>query len=310
MDYNTPAPYKNYLPSKKMQIIISVIVLAIILYVAIPFIVRTIKHHNSTSSGPTPAITFGLPTGNPTTRDSNGNGIPDWELIAVGINPSDPDAQAKFEKVKNKMSATALTNLENQTTDADKISLTTGGVLDKDAAANQGITGDNVNQATASEVLNYINGISSKNTKYSLADLTVVDSNLANATAYQVGIKNISFVNLVSKTVWQHISGYIKGTEDATATTKILTQMKASVESMKALPVPMPIAQNDLDAINALSGLYQTLNNYDATKSSDQAYQFGTVGALQSYIHDYIIAEGEIQLYIPVAMDPKNYGAQ
>ena len=306
MDYNPPSSYKNYLPSKKMQVVIGVLVLVIIAYIAIPPLARVLKKHTS-SSGPTPTVTFGLPTGDPTTRDSSGQGIPDWELIAVGISPTDPNAVADFEKMKAKMSVTALDTLENQTTDTDKISLTTGNVLTQDGAANDGITGNDVDQATGSEILNYVSGIETQNTKYFLSSLTVVDSNLANATAYQKGIKGISYVDLTSSTIWQHISGYVQGTENVTATSKILAQMQTSITSMEAIPVPQPIAQDDLDAINALSGFYQTLSAYDPTKSTDQAYQFGTVGALQSYVHDYILAEGEFSLYLQIALDPKNY---
>jgi len=306
MDYNSPSSYKNYLPSKKMQVVIGVVILAVAAYFIIPPILHTLKKHPA-PAGPTPVVTFGIPTGDPTTRDSTGQGIPDWELIAVGISPSDPTALLDFDKLRAKMSPTELSNLENQTTDTDKISLTAGDDLDNDASIEQGITGNDVDQATGTEILNYIASIQAKNTLYSMSDLTVVPSSYANATAYQAGIKKISFVTLTDTAVWQHIAGYIQGTEDASATDKILTRMKASIASMEALPVPEPIATNELTSINALSGFYQTLNAYDPSRSSDQAYQFGTIGALQNYIHDYILSEGTINIYLPIAINPSNY---
>ena len=75
--------YKNYLPSKKFQAIILIIIVFVTLFFTIKGIVSLVKSKKLTSKEPA-KITISEVI----QKDSNSNGIPDWEEYLWGLNPN------------------------------------------------------------------------------------------------------------------------------------------------------------------------------------------------------------------------------
>ncbi|MCX6754124.1 MAG: hypothetical protein NTV03_03670 [Candidatus Nomurabacteria bacterium] len=75
--------YKNYLPSKKFQAIILIIIVFIALFFTVKGIVSLIKSKKLTSKEPAK-----ITVGEVIQKDSNSNGIPDWEEYLWGLDPN------------------------------------------------------------------------------------------------------------------------------------------------------------------------------------------------------------------------------
>lgn len=75
--------YKNYLPSKKFQAIVLIIIVFIALFFAIKGVVSLIKSKKLTSKEPAK-----ITVGEIIQKDSNNNGIPDWEEYLWGLDPN------------------------------------------------------------------------------------------------------------------------------------------------------------------------------------------------------------------------------
>lgn len=74
--------YKKYLPSKKFASIIISIIVIIALFFATKWIISIIKERKISKDSPTP-----MTVGSLIQKDSNKNGIADWEEYLWGLNP-------------------------------------------------------------------------------------------------------------------------------------------------------------------------------------------------------------------------------
>lgn len=308
MNPNIPSSYKNYLPSRNIRILIGILVIIGVAYFFIPWAFRTVNTMIS-PKGDRGVAVFAVPTTDPLTRDTSGSGIPDWELLAVGIDPHDPNAAAEFNKIKNAMSPTDFSSLENQTTDTDKVSLAIFGDIASDAEANDGISGTSTAQATGQEVLNYIAAQKAKVTQYNLSDLTVVLSSLSTNEAYSKTMKAILADNAVFKDAPTQLKNYLTGTADKSTILPALDFIENTVTKLKATPVPGPAAQIHLAIVNELEEMYEVINAYDPT-STDQTAQISTESLIQDDLINLAKSEGDLGIYFSVSLDPKGYDAQ
>ncbi len=305
MEYNAPRSYGNFMPSKKIRITIGIIALAIALYFFIPWAVR--KGHQVAVSGQASDSLVAIPTTDPTIRDSSGTGIPDWELIAVGIDPHDPNAAAEFAKIRTQISPQDLTNLENQTTDTDKVSLAIYGDLAATSQVDDGISGTSVGTATGDEVLNYIAAQKAKLTLSTLSDLNIVPSSLATNQAYYKQEKQIvSLNNPVFKTFLGQLQTYFAGTGDKTSLQPGLDLIEKNINDLKSVPVPDTAAPMNLGVINELQELYQTVSTYDPANSDDLS-RMSSLSIVQDSLINLTKSEGGLTIYFSIALDPKGY---
>lgn len=79
--------YKKYLPSKKFVYIILVIVVFIVLFVTIKEVISLIRRNSSAKNGPGQLSTVGTPI-SISQKDSNNNGIADYEEYFYGLDPT------------------------------------------------------------------------------------------------------------------------------------------------------------------------------------------------------------------------------
>ncbi|MFA6355326.1 MAG: hypothetical protein WCW65_02795 [Candidatus Paceibacterota bacterium] len=107
--------YKNYLPSKKFILIVLFIIVLIILFFSIKGVVSFFKNRKINNSGPT-KVTIGEII----QKDSNDNGIADWEEYLWGLDPNKNGAKNK-ETILAKKGELAKNNIESSTDDSEAI---------------------------------------------------------------------------------------------------------------------------------------------------------------------------------------------
>lgn len=96
--------YKKYLPSKKFIIVVIFIIILIMVFLAVKGIVSYLKNRKINNSEPVP-----MTIGSIIQKDSNNNGIADWEEYLWGLNP-DKDGEKNKEFIMNKKKELAQNN--------------------------------------------------------------------------------------------------------------------------------------------------------------------------------------------------------
>lgn len=254
--------YKNYLPSKKFQAIILIIIVFIALFFTVKGIVSLIKSKKLTSKEPAKITVSEIMQ-----KDSNNNGIPDFEEYLWGLDPNKNGPENKeFILAKKKTLAENNNQLSvdgSQTiTDNDLLSQEffativslqqTGSLNAESLGAITNTIGDNVKAVEIKDI-------------YTYNMMTVVsDSSTANST-YQ---NNLS--NLVTKyqdaDIGNELTFIIQGLNNKdpqalyAAKTVAIAYQNFGKEFIK-IPVPKSLASLQLNAANNYEKTGQTIHD-------------------------------------------------
>lgn len=311
MEYNTPSSYKNYLPSKKIQIIIGILLLIGIGYFTLPSLVTLIKK-TTLDTKTKPSLIVGLPTGDPTTRDTDRDGVPDWQEIAIGLDSNNPQTKpgapdlTTFETIKNQVGESAFNLEASKVTDTDKVSLTIYDALAKDSVKNNGISVQTTQAVTAQELYNYIAAQKKLITVYSAADIQTVPDSLTANQVYAKKMKTILADTPATKDAPAKISTYLEGTSGKETVQPALVSLQGKIKEMKAVSVPVSAQKIHLDLLNALQGVYQVVDSYNPT-ANDPTVQVSATSLTQDYLIIAAKNTGYLSMYFSVALNPQGY---
>lgn len=311
MEYNTPSSYKNYLPSKKIQIIIGILLLIGIGYFTLPSLVTLIKK-TTLDTKTKPSLIVGLPTGDPTTRDTDRDGVPDWQEIAIGLDSNNPQTKpgapdlTTFETIKNQVGESAFNLEASKVTDTDKVSLTIYDTLEKDSTKNNGISVASTQSITSQELYNYIQARKNTISQLTPKDLNLVESTLESNKSYYQEIKAILANSKETNSAPKQISAYIDGTIKKESLTPIINQLDISIKKLKQTAVPIPAAQTHLALLNSMQGVYQIITTLDSN-NSDEIYKLSNSSLVQDYLMTGTKSLGLLSVYFNIALNPKGY---
>ena len=198
--------------------------------------------------------------GDVVSKDSNGNGIPDWEERLWGLNPNElyTGDMSNREIIDNKKRALGLTpdQEDENLTETDRLarqlfSISTS--LGQEGVDNEGISGAASSLADSIDLKNVTD-------KYFFKDITTVATTSTSLRAYQTKIGAI-LANYDDETA--DIFVVITGVE--TGDFSGLPQLKTSAATykklaneLKALSIPAGVAQYHLDIINGLYGMAES----------------------------------------------------
>lgn len=290
-----------------MLVVILVIVIAFAGYYLVPVIARKLHHPKTQNAAKTPGIVT-VPTGDPTTRDTDGDGVSDWQEILVGLDPRNPETRkgtpdaVTFQSIKDQVGVDAFNQAASQVTDTDKVALALYDGFSKNAENRGQSTGQDVSTVTQSEILNYISSKKSANKVYGAGDLTMTDNTSDSVKAYYSALKKTS-INIITQDFSTHLSNYLQGSEGRSVYfDKELATIRKTVSDSVSITVPTTAVANHLALVNGLYGILQTLDQYDPT-TTDSLVQFGTMGLIQDYINQEVAANASITFYFSVALD-------
>ena len=274
--------FSKYLPSKKIWIALLVIAIIVALYFVVPRVIAMTRHSAKTvpsvsaQSDIIPVAT----TGDPITRDTLDDGIPDWEKIAVGLNPSDPQSTTEFKNFSATTDPATLSQLQNST-DTDKVSYTIFNNILNSANQTGSLPDSTVTDETNQELTNYVASITPAQ-QYDDTSLQTVPDTAANQAAYKKQIDSIESMDLFSKTFQSELSDYLSTGAQGTPVLAIAAQIQTALPQLKALPVPAGIIDYQIQTMNALDGFSKVISAYDPT-NTDPLYQFANMTLVQTY---------------------------
>jgi hypothetical protein len=312
MNQPIPSSYKNYLPSRNLRILIGIIIIGIAGYFLVPPVFRSIKKL-TTPTTPKTDLLVAVPTGDPLTRDSDGDGVPDWEEILVGLDPHNPETKpgvpdlVAFNKIKASIGNNLFDTQASQVTDTDKVSLAIYDDLSTNSVKNGGVSGTSTAIATGQEILNYISARRAKIIKITTTDVNLVPDSLDSNTKYSNKMKSIfSNNNTVFKNAPDALKGYLTGNTDRSTIDPALAFLQKTIADLKAAPVPYSAKNLHLEVLNELQEIYQVINEYDP-KNTDEITQVSTSSLIQDDIINLAKSVGNLSIYFSVALDPKGY---
>jgi hypothetical protein len=244
---------ESSLPSKQFLITggIATGVVIIILVVQTTWF-HNIFHHKKITTPPNETV------GGLLTKDSNGNGIPDWQEQLWGLDPTAlyTNGKANAEIIKEKKAALGVTdpNTGSPANETDAIaqklfSITT-------ALSQNGTVDDATLQHIANQLGTSVNVASVGNT-YSLKNIHTVKTNAASLKAYD---KNLTSIVAKANLDQEAITIIINATQ--TGDYSQLPQLVpigisyvSLAKQLSAIPVPVGVAQYHLDIINSYAGM-------------------------------------------------------
>lgn len=278
--HNTPV-YKNYLPSKKIGFLVLGII-GIGLIITLPKIILQAKQSRVSPSAPTPTT---IVVGDPTTRDSDGDGIYDWQEIAIGLDPTISETVTgvadtiSFENLTEQLSSTTRNLFEN-TPDSTKLSYT----IYKNATLQSNgtsITDEALANSFKQELTNYIVSLAPEE-KYTPTNLPRKPSTPEYDAEYLATTKTFPLIDLFSPTTQRLINDYLTTGANKPAITKKIQEIRSTLALFEKIPVPESIFEEQRGVFNALYAIATLLENYDPT-STDGAYLTGYNTLIQSY---------------------------
>lgn len=307
MDPNTPSyytsSYKRFVPSRKIQLLIVILIIIGIGYFTLP---PLINHF----FGPKPIVTknlqVGTPTGDPSTRDTLGDGIPDWEKIAVGLNPSDPNSTKLFQKLQQTLGTTNLNQAFGTATDTDKVSLTISSDLSTITSQKGLASGTDVANSTSQEVLSYIDAHEKQNQTFTAADIKTTDDSLTSNTAYYNALKPLLSDTPTTKAFPQKLNDYINGTGTKEDLAPGLDYLNTTIQTLKGVSVPRSVVALHLQILTDTNGLLQTINGIDPT-NSDEMTKMSNISLVQDYLIKLTKEAGKLSIFFSVALNKDAY---
>ncbi|MEI8223920.1 MAG: hypothetical protein WCG20_02235 [bacterium] len=313
MEYNTPSSYKNYLPSKKIRIIIGILIVIGLGYFTIPLIIKSVKREAIREVPPTNLV-ISTPTGDPTTRDTDSDGVPDWQEIAMGLDPNKPQTKdgvadmTTFQNIKNAVGNNTFDLEAGKVTDTDKVSLTIYDALASDSKKNNGVSVEAAQAVTGQELYNYIAAQKKQVAVYTTKDINVTEGTLESNKDYAAQMKVLLADTPETKKYPTTINTYLDSdsTKDKSAITPVLAYFEKTIVALKSTPVPSPAASTHLDILNAIQGVYQIVKTYNPT-DTDPTSQVSAVSLVQDYLISLSKSLGMLSVYFSVSLDKNGY---
>ncbi|MDB5254721.1 MAG: hypothetical protein JWL92_97 [Candidatus Nomurabacteria bacterium] len=190
-----------------------------------------------------------------TSKDTNGNGIADWEEKLWGLDPAVlyTDGKPNAEIIKEKKLALGISTATSSANETDAIAQKLFTIT---TALSQN---DNIDDSTLQDVANQLGSsvnVASISNKYSLKNITTVRTSTASLTAYYNSFQKIMGKYNLSQNDTAII---VQATE--TGDYSQLPQLDATKDTYAALAkelstikVPVGVAQYHLDIINSFAG--------------------------------------------------------
>lgn len=283
MDHQPPVSYKNFLPSKRLVIIMTVLIIGVVIITVAPILIR--RYKESQQPQPPAVLELTTLTGDPTTRDSDRDGIYDWQEIAVGLNPAAAETtpgvsdEISFETITNNLSpetqelfkTSSDSTIISYTIYKNALALSSGGAIDDES----------LSEAAQQELRNYMLSFVPSE-KYTSTNLPRKPSTPEYDAEYLAITKKLPTVDLFSLTTQQLIGSYVTTGANKSDIVKKIDEIRSVLALFEKIPVPESIFEEQREVLNALHAIATLLENYDPT-NTDDVYSISYKTLLQSY---------------------------
>ncbi len=248
---------KNYLPSKKIIYSILILIIIGLSYWIFPYIKDYSQNHRAsfslTGKPPEPLIAT-TPSVSNFDRDTDGDGISDWQENLFGFDPNkkdtDGDGISDMLPTINGESIGTKINIP----DSDKLMLAVYAKFQN--TPTEEIKPEEVQQVISEEVLENAKSIEAAFKKYRTVDLELIDTTKDSVLDYQKQIANLLTNTTDPVILVKNIQEKILNDSDASIEISILN---ATITKLLSIPAPTTISDVHLSIINAAYFVVQDL---------------------------------------------------
>ena len=263
-------PWEQYLPSKKIQKVLLVLFIVIIGYTLWKPIKNLVIKLRSNSTDTIVATTLPQPiieqTKTPlsTDKDTDSDGLADWQETLIGTDPEIPNSQTE---VPQSVRDLVTKNTADVITTEDKLALNIYQRLLSDPKG-VNIT-EAIQAATSKEVLDLADSIDKQFTNYGYDDLDLIDDSASANQIYKNSIVTFNkTLKLDEQTAREIYNTLLTGQKTINITTFQIV-VNQSIAKLLQIPVPLKMADMHLNLLNALVHINSILDGNQINSSEN-----------------------------------------
>lgn len=274
-------PWEKYLPSRRIRLVILVLVIGLIGYGLWKPVSRIVKSFFSKDVSVMDSLLPTPVTEQPVTqlsidKDTDGDGLADWQETLIGTDPEIPNSESEIPKELREIiteKAAAVVTPE------DKLALSIYQRLLSEPV------GDDINQAiqaaTTKEMLDLANSLEKKAPLYSYDDLILVEVTPETKNSYKKQITVLQKNLEIPAETFQSIYNYLLHGEKTITETTFQVSLGQRVTKMLEVEVPLIFAEQHLNGLNALS----RINSLLSISENSESLRYASLLAFQKNVN-------------------------
>jgi hypothetical protein len=259
----------KYMPSKKIRIIIGVIIVVAILF-ALRNPIINLKNKIFNKQGLVTTITNPEITQPQTTlsidEDTDGDGLLDWQETLLGTDPRIPNSKTDVPD-----SIREVVNLSKESvTVEDKLALKVYQRLLTEPKGND-IT-EALQAATSKEMLDYADSLDRQLTSYSIDDLNLVDNTPETEASYESAVMAALKPIRITPEKLAQINANLLSTDPTTPDVGFQKNLSGTLSNLLKMPVPLRYSDTHLLIINSVTHMDRILSAPQTTTDASTQY--------------------------------------
>lgn len=252
-------PWEKYLPGPQIRRVLIIILILIIGYALWkPALSLIQKIRNSALQS---LVAIPKPVGGEKAtselsidKDTDGDGLADWQEALIGTDPNIPNAEDSVpQDVRYLVTSNAA---KNAVTTEDKLALKIYQRLQTDPKGNN--IDEAIQAATTKELLDFADSLEQQITPYTFDDIEYSDDN--SESAYKSKLESVKKIVIPDDATIKTLYTSLFNGENSAQLVLYQNSLSHEITNLKALPVPTPFIENHLLLLNNLKIMSESLS--------------------------------------------------
>jgi hypothetical protein len=187
-------------------------------------------------------------------KDTDGDGLADWQEALIGTDPNIPNAEDSVpQDVRYLVTSNAA---KNAVTTEDKLALKIYQRLQTDPKGNN--IDEAIQAATTKELLDFADSLEQQITPYTFDDIEYSDDN--SESAYKSKLESVKKIVIPDDATIKTLYTSLFNGENSAQLVLYQNSLSHEITNLKALPVPTPFIENHLLLLNNLKIMSESLS--------------------------------------------------
>lgn len=252
-------PWEKYLPGPQIRRILIIILILIVGYVSWKPVVSLIQKIRTNAMQSLVAIPKPVDGEKPPSelsidKDTDGDGLADWQEALIGTNPEIPNSEDSVpQDVRYLVTSNAA---RNAVTTEDKLALKIYQRLQTDPKGNN--IEEAIQAATTKELLDLADSLERQITPYTLDDIEYSDDN--SEATYKSKLDTVRKIVIPDDATIKTLYTSLFNGENSAQLVLYQNSLSREIINLKALPVPIAFIENHLLLLNNLKIMSESLS--------------------------------------------------
>ena len=267
-------PWEKYMPSKKIRIVLIVLLVAAILYGVRNPAISFLKKIFSKTTEPFVSIPVSRTDQSKVTlsidKDTDGDGLADWQETLIGTDPEIPNSQ---EEVPQSFRELLTTTTQDVVGTEDKLALKVYQRLLTDPKGNN--IEEAVQAATTKELLDLADSVDRQQITYSLEDLNLIEDTTNDRVLYKKAMERVLVKINPSDAMLASIYEAMLSGKPLSVDITYRTLLAGSITTLLNMEVPVKLGKQHLILLNSMAHAYGIAESASAaTGQTDESMRF------------------------------------